>query len=186
MDRYFIFVAIPYMLLVAVAVARLPHKLVRNIWIFLIVAWSAAAGFNDIKTERVAWMSPQLGSRVNWEDMTHQLSEVETGTEVPVKVYTLPVISRGYVTGNWAISTSLEYFLDSINDDRFQMVYAPDMETLLNKSEADHFWIAYFDISDWRQSSPTPELTEMGYRVGDEIVYDHLGNRIVLLPVWRK
>lgn len=186
MDRYFIFVATPYMILVATAATRLPHKWVRNLWIMLMIFWSMLAGINDLRTNRIAWTSPQLGSRIDWEDLTRQLSEAESAQKVPVKVYTLTVISKGYLTGDWAISTSLEYFLDSFNDDRFEMVYARDVNALLNISEDDHFWIAYFDIADWRQPSPTRKLADEGYRVGDEIVYDHLGNRIVLLPVWQK
>jgi hypothetical protein len=66
------------------------------------------------------------------------------------------------------------------------MVYVSGMETLLSRMEDRHFWIAYFDIADWRQSSPIPTLRAEGYRVGDPIVYDHLGNRIVLLEVWKQ
>ena len=186
MDRYFIFVAIPYMILVATAVARLPYKWIRNVWIMCMVVWSTIAGYNDLRTNRIAWMSPQMGSRIDWEDMTRQLSKAESSTEIPIKVYTLPIFSQGYITGSWATSTSLEYFLDSLDDERFQMVYTPDLGTLLEKLEDDHFWIAYFVIADWRQPSPASKLIEKGYRVGDEIVYDHLGNRIVLLPVWKK
>jgi hypothetical protein len=186
MDRYFIFAAIPYMMLVSIAAARLPHKWVCTIWMLVMVAWTVSAGISDIHTNRIAWTSPQIGSRLTWDEMTRQLSEAEASVDGKVKVYTLPAISHGYVTGNWAISTSLEYFLDSLHDDRFEMIYAPDAKTVLKKAEDDHFWVAYFDIHEWPQHSVPEGLEENGYRVGEPIVYDDLGNRVILLPVWRK
>jgi hypothetical protein len=186
MDRYFIFIGTPYMILVATAAIRLPNRWVRNVWIIFIIGWSVLAGVHDLKTNRIAWASPQLGSRIDWESLARQMSEAESAEGFPVKVYTVPVISKGYRTGDWAISTSLEYYLDSLNDDRFELVYTPDMGTLLGSVDDDHFWVAYFDITDWRQRSPVPALIDKGYRVGDEIVFGQRNNQILLLPVWRK
>lgn len=185
-DRYFIFISIPYLMLVAAAVYQLERKWMRYTWIALIVLWSSVAGINDLRTNRMAWSSPQLGSRMNWEDLTRRMSEAELSQIYPVNVYTLPVLSAGYFTGDWAISTSLEYHLDTLNDDRFQMVYAKDLNHVMAKEQEDHFWIAYYDIADWRQPSPLPALTDNGFRVGDEIAFDLRGNRLVLLPIWRK
>lgn len=185
-DRYFIFISMPYLMLVTAAVFQLEPKWLRNAWIVLIVIWSTIAGINDLRTNRMAWSSPQLGSRIEWDQLTLQMSQAELSQASPIKVYTLPIPSSGYFTGDWAISTSLEYFLDALNDDRFQMVYAQDVQQVIDQEQADHFWIAYFEIADWRQKSLAPVLSSNGFRVGDEIAFDHLGNRIVLLPVWRE
>jgi len=185
-DRYFIFIAAAYITLVAVAVNRLQPAWIRNLWIAVIVLWSVVAGITDLRTNRIAWSSPQLGSRIAWDDITRQMSEAELSQAYPIKVYTLPIVSKGHSTGDWAISTSLTYYLDALNDDRFQMVYAKDVNRVIENEQGDHFWIAYFDIADWRQPSPTPTLTNNGFRVGDEIVFNQLGNRLVLLPVWKQ
>jgi hypothetical protein len=186
-DRYFIFISVPYLMLVATAAYRLEPVWLRYTWIALIVIWSLVAGLNDLRTNRMAWSSPQMGSRVPWDDMAERLSKAETDSPGPINVYTLTVISKGLRTGDWASSTSLDYFLDSYGEDRFQFVYARDVKALLNQPpQEDHFWIAFFELADDAQRSPAVLLAENGYRVGDAIVFQQLSNRVVLLPVWRK
>lgn len=186
-DRYFIFLALPYLLLVAVAVNRLEQKWLRYLWIGLIVLWSLYAGLRDLTTNRMAWEGAQMGSRVRWDLMSQQLIEAEAENSEPVTIYTLTVISKGLRTGDWAISTSIDYFLDSYGEGGFKFVYARDIQTLLKKStQEDHFWIAFFELEAWPQISPRRKLEEGGYRVGDAIVFQQLSNSVVLLPVWRK
>lgn len=185
-DRYFIFIAVPYLMLVAIAAYRLEPKWVRYTWITLIVLWSLFAGMNDLKTNRMAWGSPQLGSRVNWDGMVQQMIAYETDSSGPINIYSLTIISRGLRTGDWAISTSIDYFLDSYGDDRFQTLYARDIKTLLDRNLEDHYWIAFFELAESPKPSPAVELKDNGYRVGDAIVFQHLENKVVLLPVWRK
>ena len=135
----------------------------------------------------MAWGSPQLGSRVRWDLMTRQLIEAESESSGPVSIYTLTVISKGLRTGDWASSTSLDYYLDSYGIDKFHFVYAKDVQALLKQQpQEDHFWIAFFELADWPQPSPSRILAENGYRLGDAIVFKQLSNRAVLLPVWRK
>jgi hypothetical protein len=76
--------------------------------------------------------------------------------------------------------------LDSLDDERFQMVYVRDLKSLLKESESDHFWIAYFVIPEWVETSPAMKLIENDYRVGDPIIYNNFGDQMVLLPVWKK
>jgi hypothetical protein len=68
-DRYFIFIAAAYMILIAVAVNRLQPAWIRNLWIAVIVTWSVVAGITDLRTNRIAWSSPLLGSRIPWGDI---------------------------------------------------------------------------------------------------------------------
>ncbi len=186
-DRYFIFIAIPYLLLVAAAAYRLEPVWLRYTWIVSIVIWSLVAGVNDLRTNRMGWESPQLGSRVRWDDLARQLTETEKDSPGPINVYTFPVISKGLRTGDWASSTSLDYFLESSGEDRFQFVYARDVKALLNQPpQEDHFWIAFFELAGNDQRSPAVILTENGYRVGDAIMFEQVSNRVVLLPVWKK
>lgn len=185
-DRYFIFIATPYLLLVAIAIHRLEPKWVRNIYICLIVLWSVIGCINDLRTNRMAWTGPQLGSRINWESLAVQMGQAEPAMDYPVKVYTLPVFSRGVSTGFWTIATSLNYYLNLHNDARFEMISTHNNGELINMIQEDHFWVAYFDIVEWPQPAPEAALDKNGYRIGDEIIYSLQGNRIVLLPVWKK
>jgi uncharacterized membrane protein len=185
-DRYFIFIAAPYLLVVAVAVYRLEPKWVRNVYIFLIVLWSVIGCMNDLRTNRMAWTGAQLGSRIDWESLALQMSQAESASEYPVKVYALPVSSRGVATGYWTIATSLDYYLDLHNDARFEMMAARNNRALIDMIQEDHFWVAYLYIVGWTEPPPEVVLERSGYRIGDEIIYDRLGNRMVLLPVWKK
>jgi hypothetical protein len=185
-DRYFIFIAAPYMLLVAAAVYRLEPKWIRNIYIFLIVLWSVFGCIRDLRTDRMAWTGAQLGSRIDWESLALQMSQAESTSEDPVKVYALSVVSRGVATGYWTIATSLDYYLDLHHEAKFEMVAAHNNHELIKQIEEDHFWVAYFDIIDWPLPTPDAALDQNGYRIGDQIIYDLRGNRIVLLSVWKK
>ena len=186
-DRYFIFISIPYLMLVAAAACRLEPKWLRYPWIALIVLWSLYAGIHDLQTNRMAWEGAQMGSRIPWEQMTRQLVAAERDNPGPINVYTLTVISKDLRTGDWASSTSIDYYLDSHSKENFHFVYAKDAQALLKRSPLeDHFWIAFFDLAEWPQSSPAGALRDNGYRVGDAIMFQHLDNRIVLLPVWQK
>jgi hypothetical protein len=185
MDRYFIFIAIPYVMLVATAVYRLNPVWLRIGWIASIVIWSLAAGFNDFRTNRMAWESPQLGSRIDWDGLVQDMISAEGDSSGPIKVYTLTVFSKGYWTGNWAISTSIDYFADLHGYDRFQTVYARDVYAVLEHEEEDHFWIGYFDLTHFPQSSPAKALNENGYQIGKTLVYQQQQERLVLLQVWR-
>jgi hypothetical protein len=66
------------------------------------------------------------------------------------------------------------------------MVSVRNTDALIEKAQEDHFWVAYFHIMDSAQPSPKQALENNGYRLGDEIVFNQLGNRVVLLPVWKK
>jgi uncharacterized membrane protein len=188
MDRYFLFIAIPYMMLVATAAYRLRPIWARNLWIAVIVLFSSLAGFNDLRTNRMAWESPQLGSRLMWDVLVNQMAAAETKTSAPINIYSLTVISKGYRTGDWAISTSIDYFLDLIGDYRFQIRYARDAQALLDQTEEDHFWVAFFELEEWPVTSPSRVLTDNGYRVEKELVFQQQNNvnKLVLLQTWRE
>jgi mannosyltransferase len=185
MDRYFIFIAIPYLIMVATAVHKLGPKWIQHTWIGMIVLWSLIAGANDLTTNRMAWESPQLGSRANWESLANRLSAAENSSLENITVYTIPTLSKGRRTGDWALSTSLDFYLNAINDDRFQMVYYRNIYALLDETNDSYFWIAFFELEESYEASPREVLLQNGYLVGNEISYQEHNNKIVLLPVWR-
>lgn len=186
-DRYFIFIAMPYLLMVAVAVYRLERRWLRYSWIVMILIWSLYAGIQDMKTNRMAWEGAQMGSRVRWEDLTQQLIAAEADSSGPIDVYTFSVVSKGLPTGNWASSISLEYFLDSYGIDKFHLVYAKDVQALLKRVPVEnHFWIAFFDLPGSPKRYTIESLENNGFRVGDPIVFQEMYNAFVLLPVWHE
>ena len=185
-DRYFIFIAIPYMMLVAAAVHQLRPPHLRTLWIAAIVVWSLLAGFNDLRTNRMAWESPQLGSRVDWDGLVEEMIAAEVDASGSVPVYTLTVFSRGLRTGDWAISTSLDYFAALRGDDRFETRYAPDVYAVLDQADEDRFWVGFFELAEWPQASPPDVLAANGYHVGEPLVYQGYQDRLVLLPVHRQ
>ena len=186
MDRYFIFIAIPYMMLVATAVYQLKPYWLRCVWIAAIVIWSLLAGFSDLSTNRIAWESPQLGSRLDWDGLVQQMIVAEAGSTGPINVYTLTVISGGYRTGDWALSTSINYFTDLYDDDRFRTVYARDIYDLLERVEEEHFWVGFFELTEWPVPSPATVLAEHGYRIGETLIFQEQSERLVLAQVRRQ
>jgi hypothetical protein len=186
MDRYFIFIAIPYMMLVATAVYQLNPRWLRYGWITAIVIWTLLAGFNDWHTNRMAWESPQLGSRVDWDGLSQQMIAAEAGSPGPINVYTLTVFSKGYRTGDWALSTSIDYFMDMHGDDRFQTVYARDVYAVLERSPGGTFWVGYFDLEEFPQASPAEVLANNGYHLAETLVVQERNDRLVLVQVRRE
>ncbi len=185
-DRYFIFIAIPYFMLISSAVNRVNPFWLRNIWIAALVVLSILAGLNDMRTNRMAWEGPQLGSRINWNVLVQHMAAAEADSSGPINVYTLTVISKGLRTGDWAISTSLDYFFDSLGEEKFQTVYVRDTKALLDQAEEDYFWVGFFELEEWPQPSPSTILANNGFHVGQELVVQEQNNRLVLLPVRRK
>lgn len=185
-DRYFIFIAIPYMMLVATAVYQLKPYWLRNIWIVAIVIWTLMAGFNDWRTNRMAWQSPQLGSRVDWNALAQQMIAAEADSTGPINVYTLTVFSKGNRTGDWALSTSIDYFMDMHGDDRFQTVYARDIYDVLESSPTEPFWVGYFDLEEFPQASPVEVLANNGYHLMETLVVQEQNDRVVLVQVNRE
>jgi 4-amino-4-deoxy-L-arabinose transferase-like glycosyltransferase len=186
MDRYFIFIAIPYMMLVATAVYQLKPHWLRNTWIVVIAIWTLLAGFNDWYTNRMAWESPQLGSRLDWDTLTQQMIAAETGSDGPINIYTLTVFSKGYRTGDWALSTSIDYFMDMHGDDRFQTVYARDVYAVLDQAQEERFWVGYFDLEEFPQASPAEVLANNGYHLAKTLVVQEQNDRLVLVQVRRE
>jgi hypothetical protein len=179
-DRYFIFIAIPYMMLVATAVYQIKHSWLRYSWVAAIVLWSVLAGFNDLRTNRMAWEGLQLGSRVDWDSMVQQMvaaNAVESSTQVTV--YTL-------TPGDWALSNAIDYFLEQQGEYGFQIKYAGNVYRVLEQADEDYFWVTFFELEEWPQASPVAVLTNNGFRVGTEIIYQNQNDRIIFVPVWRQ
>jgi hypothetical protein len=98
----------------------------------------------------------------------------------------LTVFSKGYRTGDWALSTSIDYFMDLYEDDRFQTVYARDVHVVLDRAPEGHFWVGYFDLEEFPQASPAEVLANNGYRLAETLVIQEQNDRLVLVQVRRE
>lgn len=186
-DRYLIFVAVPYLLAVAIGIHRIRPVRVRRAYIAAVVAWSMSAGLRDIVTNRMAWEGPQMGSRVQWPRLARRLAAAERTTGGGIPVYTLTVRSRGLTTGDWALSTSLGFFLAEMGDFRFRAVYAKNAADALRRSAGDeHFWVAFIELEETGGETPLDVLRHDGLIVDEPIVFAEGGHRVVLVPAWRQ
>ena len=186
-DRYLIFIAIPYMILVSIAINQLKPQWLRYSWMMVVVLWAVYAGFNDLRTNRMAWEGVQLGSRVKWDQVVQEMVAAnarQSSTQVPI--YTLTLVSDGLRTGDWALSTSIDYFLDQQGESSFEIIYARDIYSVLDKADEEYFWVAYFETVESLKPSPVIVLVDNGFRLGTEVVYQDQNNRVILVPVWHQ
>jgi hypothetical protein len=185
-ERYFIFMAIPYMILGAMAVNRLRPNWARTAIIVFIVVWSTLAGFRELNSNRIAWEGSQLGSRITWDALAHQLIQAEPSQAGDIKVYALSAITDDIEVGYWTIVESLRFYLDPLNEKRLQAVYVPDVSALPPAARENHFWVAFFESRYLKKHPPQKVLEGNGYRVGEGFQFGSLDNRLVLFPVWRR
>jgi hypothetical protein len=184
-DRYFIFIAVPYMMLIAIATQQLRLKWLKAIVTYSMIAWAVLAGLQDLRSDRLAWEGAQLGSRIPWEDVVYQLTQTETIRTGDVKIYALTAESNGVKTGFWTIATSMQLQFDALGEKRFQVIRRDDMASLLADLAEDHFWVAFFESRLLRQYPPRQFLTDNGFQVGIGVQIGGFDNRLVLFPVWR-
>jgi hypothetical protein len=164
-DRYFIFVAPYYLLLFAASVHRLRPRWLRLAFAAALLATSSIAGIRDLATNRMAWTSPQVGSRVAWADAAARLAAATAAGDGPARVYVLPIISLGRGTGQWAVHTSLLFHLPPERRETFEFVsIGGGPERLLGRTLEAAFWIAAFQAGSEPAPIPEAALAELGYR----------------------
>jgi mannosyltransferase len=201
LDRYLIFMALPYYALIAAAVHRLQPARLRIVYVCLLVAWSLTAGLGDLRTNRMAWEGAQMGSRVDWRSLTHRLVEAEAASTGEVPMYLLSVRSKGLLAGGWAIATSMGFYLDEFAQEpwvpefgsygtiwsgrrgKFR-VASTDLLQIVRTSQGERFWVGYVQSGPALTPEPRQLLIDEGFEVGPAIEQVEKANRIVLLPVW--
>ena len=183
-DRYFIFMAVPYMMLVAIAAHRLRPNWLKAATVTAMVLWSGVAGFRDLNSSRVAWESPELGSRIPWQAVVDQLVHIEPSEKV--KIYAIPTESKGRRTGDWALQTSLRFHLDSLHEKRFEVEYVRNISTLFETSTEDHFWVTFFELGNGKTPWSKKILTDTRYEIGKHLQAEHRDNKLLLVPIWRR
>ena len=185
-DRYFVFTIAPYFALVSIAVFRVFRGWALTLMLTILTIWAGGASLAELRANRIAWEIPQAGSRMQWSSITHALVRQEGAHGTKVTVYTLPTTSKRHLTGDWAVSTSIGFYLGEMGEEeRFAFKYAINEEALRAAATEDHFWVAFFELMESQGGPSTEKLRAFGFRLGPGIEAEGPGGRLWLLPVWR-
>ena len=161
-SRHLIVSAVPYYILMALALSFLPIQRFRPMAALLVAAWGVVGTIHVIH--------PQL--RVNYEVLVKQMVAREPGPErlrlVGLDCY------LGYPLG---------YFLDQHAPGRWVAGRVKGMDEAYAIKDR-HFWLAYH-AERWKSDPPRQLLTQRGYRVGLGIVVTDQWARIIAYPVWQ-
>lgn len=160
-ERYLIIVAVPYFILVAIAVLGVGPRLPRTIALIAVLGWVAASCRAVTEDER----------KLRWDAFAQRIAQDDADARAEVKVYTL----ENFVT------TPLGFYLDSAGGGRFQIVQVADADA----AQGSHFWFAYRDTTWRRGQTPQQFFSDRGYCVGETVVSSAALQTIFVFPVWR-
>lgn len=162
--RYLIISAVPYLLLVALALTSLRPRPLRLALTLFVVAWAAFSGLAEMR---------RTDTHIAWDVLAHELSTTETA-QMQIKVYTLDDFPR----------YPMSFYLKGTGDARFTFVRvnAADLTALADA----HCWLIY-DEGAWpRGPSPHELMQAHGYQTGVSFASGPRGHRYILFPVWRR
>lgn len=168
--RYLIIVAVPYLMLTAIAVQRLRPEWLKTVAMILIVTWATVSGIKDANgiQDRYAY------NHIQWSAFARRIAERES---VPSN-RTVKVLAT-----SWFMAVPLQFHLDLIDKGKFQVVMqvderpsiagavtraveleAWDLEKSTTEFNEDHFWIA-----TWKheEKQHTNRISAAGYQLGE-------------------
>lgn len=170
-ERYLIIAAVPYLLLVVLAVYKLNPLWVRAVFITLMISW---AGLSSIYTKRDE-------ERWNWYTLGHTMMRAEPATAGKTKVYAY---------GEF-VASPIRFSLESLGERRFDIVASSDMfgtprfdfTSILAASPEQHFWVAFRDANWKAELLPQTVLKNNGCQLGQEFSINGSGQKIIFFPV---
>jgi mannosyltransferase len=136
--RFFINAAVPYMILVSLAIFRLHPKWLRNATLLLVIAWASLSGFQEVNHT----------DKRDWEPLVYRMIRAENSHDKNIMIYAFG-----------SSDETIMFYLQKVNEGRFR---TKRIWTLGNFA-GDHFWVA----SRSKEESPQQFLRDKGYRVGD-------------------
>jgi uncharacterized membrane protein len=165
MERYLIILALPFMLLIGIALDRLRPEWFRAAMILLVVVWSTLGGIKYVD-------EPNDLERVPWQSMVNKMIVSESPDASGIKIYVFES----------NVLRPLQFYLAEKHETRFEPVIVKD----ITKVEGNHFWIAFLERSEARRGIPIKEsLQDKGYQIGDGFRAGVSNRRQFLLPVSR-
>ncbi len=163
--RYLIISAVPYLLLVALALNSLRPRLLRLALTFFVVTWATLSGLTELR---------RTDTHIAWDVLARELSTTETIQQSPIKIYMFDDFPR----------YPMSFYFKQAGDARFEFVRINAAE-LAGLADA-HCWLAY-DESLWPRGPSPPELMQArGYQTGANFASGPHGHRYILFPVWRR
>ena len=186
LHRSLIVAAVPYMLLIAVAVNNLRPGWIRFGAILAISGWVMLAGIQGLQRGEYGSREGDK-KRIAWNDWAQQLTRAELDQDSNIRIYAFDHHS----------AHTLWYYLGAANDKRFQIVIVKDPQSPVvyppfaemrfpsvnfNEVREDHFWIA----SKLENCPSRQSLMDKGYRIVNGPVVGIPGVQYVLLSVWKK
>jgi len=163
--RYLIIVAVPYLLLVAIAVVRLRPQWLRNIALVLVTGWATLAGFQDRQfVMRQRWRSV--------EPVVKQMVQAESG-KGEVVIY---VFERG-------LFRMVRLYVKLADPQGVQVKLVDGLEGITDQ----HFWIATREFANTTPQSREQLWASEGYGVGQTFqgVFTRQ-EKFVLIEAWRE
>ncbi len=141
--RFLIIVAVPYIILVAVAVCQLPRSWVRKISVLFVAGWASLAGFQTVNNS----------NKNAWELVVNQMIAAEPSQATGIMIYSFG-----------SSDEVILFYLEKASERRFQTKRIKD----INDMVGNHFWIALRKSLD---PSPQQTLVDNGYRIGKASSY---------------
>jgi len=161
-SRHLVICAVPYFILIAIALEMIPVRQFRFAAAALVSAWAIVGTIHIL--------NPEI--RVNYEVLAEQMVTREPGPERlrlaildPNHFFPIGYHLNQHAPGRW----------DARRVKRIDDVYA---------IQDPHFWVAYHSEC-WKGEPLRQLLTERGYRVGLGIWVSDPWHRIIAYPVWR-
>lgn len=157
--RYLTCAAVPYLLLVALALSQLRLRWLKLTLTVIVVVWSGVAGINEIR---------RTDTVISWDVLVRELRENEPASGRHVRVYALDDFPR----------YPMSFYLTKARENRFELVRA----TLADISQATdrHFWIIYSERNWPFPGSAQQFLQSQGFRIGPTFISGPPGHRYFL------
>lgn len=187
--RHLIIVAVPYLMLAAIALCRLRPAWAQTALLIALACWILLAGVF------IAIRKPPVGIWCAWEPLARRMQAIEAAQAGGVRVYAFEDL----------IAYHLWFALDVAGDQRFSIAVVKNVPgvaedpayflprrftgittTDLNSIEGEQFWIAFRDVSWNEERPPLSLLRERGYRVGERLEYAAGGQRAFLIFAHRQ
>ncbi len=186
--RHLIIVAVPYLMLVSIAIHRARPYWIKITGLLLVGCWCLLAGFLLVtNNEKYIWCA--------WDGMTRQMIKTESQETNNINVYAFEDLVAYHV---W-------FALDSVNEKRFRVVLIKGIpgqvddpayflprgfhDVALKDATAldeDNYWVAFRDASANQNSEFLKNLSSKGYQIGECFSMSAQGNTAFLVPVRRR
>jgi mannosyltransferase len=156
--RYLIISAVPYLLLIALAVTQLRPRWLRILLTVVVVVWSGLSGFNEVQ---------RSDTRIAWDVLAREMRANEPAPG-PIKVYALDDFPRYPMT----------FYLEGAGDNRFRIVRVTLAD--ISQLKDDRLWIIYPEATWPFPSSASHFVQAQGYRIGPTFTSGPRGHRYIL------